>query len=169
LKSREINDWLGVITNVGVIIGLAMVAYEIRQNNVALERDRRNFQVEVLDGLRAGWQNWEYAIIENQDVADIWLRGNAGGQLDPLETFRYEQLGREMFRLISQNYRQYSTLDGEPADWVVGQLIATIEGRPRLKELFIRQLERDEFTQNTFRDRVLELDPPELRRSTSSN
>ena len=165
MKTSEINDWLGVITNIGVIAGLILVAYEIRQNNVALDRDARNFQVEVLDGLRDGWQNWEYAIIENRDVADIWMRGNAGQELDPLETFRYEQLGREMFRLISQNYRQYSTLSGEPADWVVDQLLNTIEGNPRLKEVFVKQIKRESFTQNTFRNRVIELDPPELNLS----
>ena len=59
LKVSELNDWLGVLTNIGVIAGLILVAYEINQNNIALERDARLSQVEVLDGIRAAWQNWE--------------------------------------------------------------------------------------------------------------
>jgi hypothetical protein len=169
VKLSKPNDWLGVITNLGLIAGLILVAYEIHQNNIALEREARISHVEVVDSIRAAWQNWEYAIIENRDVADIWMRGNAGESLDRLEAFRYEQLGREMFRLISQNYRQYSTIDGEPADWTIRQLIGSMRGKPRLKEIFMQQLERDGFTQNSFRRRIKELDPPELRRQNAEN
>jgi hypothetical protein len=169
VKLSKPNDWLGVITNLGLIAGLILVAYEIHQNNIALEREARISHVEVVDGVRAAWQNWEYAIIENRDVADIWMRGNAGEPLDRLETFRYEQLGREMFRLISQNYRQYSTIDGEPADWNIRLLIAHIKGNARLKDVFMRQLERELFVQNSFRERIKELDPPELRRQNAEN
>ena len=165
MKASELNEWLGVLTNVGVIAGLILVAYEIHQNSIALERDSRLSQVEVVDGIRAAWQNWEYAIIENEDVADIWMRGNAGEPLDALDEYRFEQLGREMYRLIAQNYRQYTTISGEPADWVVEQLVQTARDNPRLRDVFVQQLERSAFL-DPFRERVLELDPPELRTST---
>jgi len=163
VKPGELNDWLGVLTNIGVMAGLVLVAYEIHQNNIALDRQERISQIEVVDGIRAAWQNWEYAIIENEDVADIWMRGNTGQPLDELEEYRYEQLAREMFRLISQNYRQYTTIEGEPADRVVQQLVNTVQSRPRLKKVFIEQLDRREFGQNSFRARVKEIDPPEFR------
>ncbi|MDH3439784.1 MAG: hypothetical protein OEM63_03450 [Gammaproteobacteria bacterium] len=163
MKASELNDWLGAVTNIGVIAGLAPVAYEIHQNNIALERQERISQVEVVDGIRAAGQNWEYSIIENEDVADIWMRGNAGEALGPLEEFRFKQLAQEMFRLISQNYRQYSTVSGEPADWVIQQLVNTAESNPQLKKVFIEQFARTKFTQNAFREKVKELDPPELR------
>lgn len=165
MKASELNDWLAVLTNLGVIAGLVLVAYEIHQNSIALERDSRLSQVEVVDGIRAAWQNWEYAIIENEDVADIWMRGNAGEPLDALDEYRFEQLGREMYRLIAQNYRQYTTISGEPADWVVEQLVQTARDNPRLRDVFVQQLERSAFL-DPFRERVLELDPPELRTST---
>jgi hypothetical protein len=167
MKAGELNDWLGVITNIGVVAGLALVAFQIHQNNLALERDARVAQVEMVDGIRAAWQTWEYSIIENRDVAEIWMKGKAGEPLDRLEEFRFNQLAREMFRLISQNYRQYSTMRGESADEFVQQLVDTAEGSPRLKESFIYQLERGDngvFSQNSLRLRVKELDPPELRR-----
>jgi hypothetical protein len=134
MDSGKLNDWLGVITNIGVIAGLALVAYEVRQNNVAIEQEARISQVEVVDGIRGAWQNWEYSIIENEDLSEIWMKGHAGEDLTPVESFRYEMLGKEMYRLISQNYRQYTTISGEPADWTIRQLIETMEGRPRLCE-----------------------------------
>lgn len=46
MKASEINDWLGVITNLGVIGGLALVAYEIHQNSIALEREARSSDID---------------------------------------------------------------------------------------------------------------------------
>ena len=169
MKAGELNDWMGVITNIGLITGLMLVAYEIHQNNIALEHEARVSQVEVVDGIRAAWQNWEYAIIENEDVADIWMRGNAGEPLEPLDEYRYEQLAQEMFRLISQNYRQHSTISGEPADQYVQQLIDTAQRNPRLKKVFIEELGRSSLSQNTLRARIKELDPPELRAPVREN
>ncbi len=163
MKTSKLSDWLGVITNIGVITGLILIAYEIHQNNIALEQEARISRIEVVDGIRGAWQNWEYVIIENRDVADIWMRGNAGEPLDPLEEFRFDLLAREMYRLISQNYRQYSTIDGEPADGVVQQLIEATQRSPRAKKVIMQQLERQLFSQDSLRNRVNELNPPELR------
>ena len=171
MKKSEVNEWLGVITNFGLIAGLVLVAYEINQNNITLEREARISQVEVTDGIRAAWQNWEYVIIENRDVADIWMRGNAGDHLEPLETFRYEQLAKAMFRLFAQTYLQYSTIAGEPHDRTVEQLIGSSDGILRLRTVFIHQL--DQMTPSSdyyaFKTRIGEIDPPELRRQNSEN
>ncbi|TDJ30837.1 MAG: hypothetical protein E2O59_01915 [Gammaproteobacteria bacterium] len=40
--------------------------------------------------MREAWQNWGLTIIENEDVADIWVRGNAAEALDRVEDERYE-------------------------------------------------------------------------------
>jgi hypothetical protein len=172
LKASEISDWLGVVTNLGVVAGLALVAYEIHQNNIALDREARLAQVEVTDGLRAQWQNWEYAIVENRELSDIWMRGNSGESLDPLEEYRYGQLAKEMYRLTGQNYRQYSLVDGEPADWAVYQLAQAAKGNARLKAVFLEQLNRPGSQRDTeypdlqdFVSRIKLLDPPELRPS----
>ena len=174
MKASELNDWLGVITNVGVITGLILIAYEIHQNNIALEREARISYVETVDGIRGAWQNWEYTIIENREVADIWMRGNAGEQLDRLEEFRFELLAKENYRLIEQNYRQYTMIDGEPADWAVRQLAGTVRRNPRLKPIFLQQLTVTSRRRNVdnnpdFRSRVKELDLPEFRTETPPN
>ena len=173
MKTRELNDWLGVITNIGLIAGLVLVAYQIHQNNIALEREARISEVEVQDGIRAAWQNWEYAIIENRDISDIWMRGNAGEPLDPLEEFRYKQVAKEMYRLSSQNYQQYSTIDGAPADWAIWQLARAANGNPRLKAVIMEQLDRPSRLYSTlnqnFKDRIRELDPPEFRKEIPEN
>ena len=168
------NDWLGVITNLGVIAGLVLVTYEIQQNNAILEQDARNARIEVTDGIRAAWQNYEFAIIENPDISDIWMRGNAGEPLDRLEQFRYEQVAKERFRLTSQNYSQYTLIDGAPADWAVWQLARTASGNPRLTKVYMEQLARPGLRSRSrkfpsFKSRVKELDPPEFRTAKSDD
>ncbi len=175
MKTRDLNDWLGVITNIGLIAGLVLVAYEIHQNNIALEREARISEVEVQDGIRAAWQNWEYAIIENRDISDIWMRGNAGEPLDPLEEFRYELVAIEQFRLTGQNYGQYSAFDGVPADWAVWQLAREAKGNRRLTAVYMQQLglpglrQKNAEVSQSFRSRVKELDPPEFRTEKPDN
>ena len=174
MKTRDLNDWLGVITNIGLIAGLVLVAYQIHQNNIALEREARISEVEVSVGIRTAWQNWEYAIIENRDISDIWMRGNAGEPLDPLEEFRYELVAKEKFRLTGQNYWHYSTFDGAPADWAVWQLAREAKGNPRLTAVYMQQLGLPSLRQNaevsqSFRSRVKELDPPEFRTEKPDN
>ena len=57
MKTSELNDWLGVITNVGIIVGLALVGYEIHQNSIEIERESRTSEIETLAGMREAWQN----------------------------------------------------------------------------------------------------------------
>jgi hypothetical protein len=95
------------------------------------------------------------------------MKGHAGLDLNPVEAFRYELLGKEMYRLISQNYRQYTTISGEPADWTIRQLIETMEGRPRLRQIFLNELAGPNYASSEFPNRVKELDPPELRTQQS--
>ena len=168
MKTDEINDWLGVLTNIGVIVGLVFVAYEIHQNSLSLETETRVSRIEVYDATREAWQSWHLAIIENRDVADLWLRGNAGEALDPVDAHRYELLARQLFMLIAQNYRQFSTMTEESADWAILQLADVVRQSPPLKTIFTLELERIDrqgpsSSYASFNRRVKELDLPELR------
>jgi hypothetical protein len=168
VRTEEINDWLGVLTNIGVIVGLVFVAYEIHQNSLSLETEARISRIEVYDATREAWQSWHLAIVENRDVADLWLRGKAGEPLDPVDAHRFELLARQLFMLIAQNYRQFSTMTEEPADWAIQQLAEVARQSPRLKQIFMAELERID-RQGTsssyapFNRRVKELDLPEFR------
>ena len=109
----------------------------------------------------------------NREISDIWMRGNAGEPLDHLEEFRYKQVAKEMYRLSSQNYQQYSTIDGAPADWAIWQLARAANGNPRLKAVIMEQLDRPGRLYSTlhqnFKDRIRELDPPEFRKEIPEN
>ena len=83
LKADEVNDWLGVITNIGVIVGLVFVVYEVRQTNEALDRENREFEVSNIQNSRENLKDFYYSLINNGEVASIWQRGCAGEELSP--------------------------------------------------------------------------------------
>jgi hypothetical protein len=150
VQLSKVNDWLGLTTNVGVILGLILVAYELQQTQVAIS-------TEVYATGREGWSNWTALIIENSEVADIWLRGNAGEELSSVDQERYAQLVRERLWIQIQMFDQWTRVDGEPADWVIAQLIRNFEAGPGLREQIEKEL--DDVSETAFARRFKLLHP----------
>ena len=65
---------------------------------------------------------------------------HAQHQVFGLEQFRYEQVAKEMYRLTSQNYQQFTRINGAPADWAVWQLARAANGNPRLTKVYMEQI-----------------------------
>ncbi len=101
MKRRAI-DWISMLTNLGVIAGLVLVAYEVRQ--ATLQAEAAASQVvatEYADARR------EMAL--SPDLAEIFVKANTNGvgALTPVEKFRirkWEEARRA--RMIGQ-FKQY--------------------------------------------------------------
>ncbi len=52
MNASKLNDWLGIAANIGVIVGLVFVGYELRQTDIELEREYRQYQSDVLTSSR---------------------------------------------------------------------------------------------------------------------
>ena len=70
MGASKLNDWLGVITNVGLIIGLVLVAYEVRQTHVAMDQEYRGQIAELYATATESWQNFGTRLIDSAEVAD---------------------------------------------------------------------------------------------------
>jgi hypothetical protein len=84
----------------------------------------------------------------------------AGDELEPVEQLRYERLVTQNYRLIRLNYKQYTAMRGEPADWAIHQLIDRSVEFPGTAKIFARLL-RQEPADDPVRQRVLELASPQ--------
>ena len=100
--------------NVGVLIGLFLVAYEVRQTNAALDRDYDVFWTDVQGRSREGWREFNGRIIESAEVADIWMRGGAGEDLSPVESQRFRYLANDVLLLYQQMLTSGKFLGGIP-------------------------------------------------------
>ncbi len=88
------NQWLVLVANISVLIGIIIVALELRQTNRIALRDARS---EIVEFTSAN----NLAVVENPGVAEIWRKLRYSEQLDDLEI---EQLNR----IITQQLNLWS-------------------------------------------------------------
>jgi len=65
MNSTRLATWVSLAANVGVMLGLLLVAYQINQNTTQLRRAEMNATHEQ-------FSVWRHAVMENQDLAEIW-------------------------------------------------------------------------------------------------
>ena len=100
MKSTRLHDWLQIAGVTGVIIGLAFVAYELRQNYELTKAQTRQALAQTAIDLL-----WREA--EDAELTDIIRRGNAGEELSADEFFRYRRTNTAFFVYWENVYYQY--------------------------------------------------------------
>lgn len=78
-----------IVGTVGVILSLAFVGFQIRQNTAALQRNEHNSTM-------AQWTVIRMAAVEHRDIAEMMTLGLKGnGPLDSTDEFRLDQFMQE--------------------------------------------------------------------------
>ena len=71
----NINKWLMLASNIGVIAGIFFLAIEVQQNTKMMNAQTRDAMTERLT-------NWQMAIATEQYAASTYFKGNSGQELD---------------------------------------------------------------------------------------
>ena len=123
MKVEQLNQWLTLVANIGVIAGIVFLAYEINQNTQAIQS--ASFQ-----GYTDTSIDWLSDLTNSRELADIWYRYSAGaGDLDNVELMRASmQLRKQWFRLQNA-YSQWQRGLLDDADWEVSRLLICREPR----------------------------------------
>ena len=161
--SSKINEWLSTFTNIGVILGLAVLVYEVQLANESLDRELGIHAAEVNAATVSGWENIDFALIQDGELADIWHRGHNRQELSPVEQIRFNLLLNRYIFQFRRVYEQYYYLTGDNPDWVInitipGILIDAPAILPQLKMF----MEEDPTVM--LYTRIREINPPWLRR-----
>ena len=85
----RLNQWLTLFANVGVIIGIGFLAYEIRQNTQALQAASMDSTIQAANDIRAN-------LFLDPEITEIYRQG-----LQNIEDLN--EVDRERFRLIMTN------------------------------------------------------------------
>lgn len=112
MNTTKLNDWLQIAAAVGVIIGLLLVAYEIRiSNRIGLEQANA-----------AAADRWEaiYALGASPEIADIWVRAHEGDELSRAETIMLNSLADTAITAINFDLtlRQTESVSFSDADYL---------------------------------------------------
>ena len=92
--------WLTLAANVGVLVGIFLLIAELGQNRSMMRAQTRN-------ELSIGIVDLFVRVAENEQLASLRVRADAGEELTPLEAYRYEIITRAFFRYWENVHYQY--------------------------------------------------------------
>jgi len=92
MKAERINNWLTLVANIGVILGLILVAYELRQNS---ELMRVQISQARADSAMASNEH----SFNSSYIPPILVKVQQGDDLNPEERIRFA----DYFRAINRN------------------------------------------------------------------
>lgn len=94
-----LNESIQTLANVGVVLGMVFLAYELRQNTRAAE-------ISAAESLATGFRELEFFIAGDAEFADILIRARAGSDLSPVEQFRVDVFYLSALRTWQNAYYQ---------------------------------------------------------------
>ena len=116
MNTERLNKWLSLIANLGVVVGLIFLGFEIRHNTQATIASASE---EITD------QSLEYFSlgIDNQIVAQALYKRASGGELSGLEEDQLERHQYYNFRVFQNVYLQYRRGFLDEDEWAVYQRV----------------------------------------------
>ncbi len=89
-----------MVAAVILILSVVYLALQVHQNTHAIRLS--NFQA-----VSASWANIINMLTQNEEVADIYLRGMVTyDELNEIEQFRFRMMGMQLIRTFSENFEQ---------------------------------------------------------------
>jgi hypothetical protein len=101
MKRIEPGQLMTVITNIGVLGGLLLLAFELRQNNELMEADAR------MNRTAMSVDAWRF-FAENGDLAELRERENSGEELSNAETRRVNSAVMSVFVIVAWTFAELS-------------------------------------------------------------
>ena len=92
MDTDRLNRWLALGANIAVLLGIALLVVELRQNQDVMRAQTRN-------DITQGELTLLLSIAENRELAEIVVRANNGEELSPMEQLRNVLRSESTFRL----------------------------------------------------------------------
>jgi len=136
MNAEKLNNWLGLGANIGVLIGILLLVYELNQN-------REMTAAQIRNEATASRVNIALSRASNGDLADIIYRGMVlGEELSPVERSRYETWSGANFRdweNLSYQHRM-GLLDSDEYSAIRGVWLELLQTNDVVRETWCRQL-----------------------------
>ncbi len=102
MKKIDLGQTVGILANLGVLVGILLLAYELNQTRDMTQAQTRN---EMSQGLIAIILD----LAGDAETASLILRGDNGEELSEVERARYENLTVAQLRYHENVYYQYKS------------------------------------------------------------
>jgi len=126
MKKIDLGQTINTAANVGVIIGILLLVFELTQNRDMMRAQIRNEIATSLSGAMPA--------AADAELADALYRSDNGGELTGAENYRVSLANEILFRYWENAYYQYEQrlYDDIEFSGHRGAIAASINSRPRL-------------------------------------
>ncbi len=124
-QTSKLRTWIEIVSAAGVMLGLGLVAWELRQNTDQAVLNTRAVEVAAYQDLIAQISELNRVVLENPDFADLQVRSFAGDtSLTPAEQNQMASFLWMLFRHGDMAYYQFEqgVLDLERLESVMSPL-----------------------------------------------
>jgi hypothetical protein len=97
LKKLDLAQTVGILANVGVIVGIGILVLEIQQNNALMAAEAR------FNRLAIQTESITLAVV-HPDLAELQVRSSDGGELTPVEHHRLAGFWSRVFQNMQWTY-----------------------------------------------------------------
>ena len=100
MKVKAVNEWLSLVANLGVLLGIVVLIFELNQNT-------RITQITAYQDVVENITNLNSMILTDPDVARLRMEELSGAQLSEIDEQRYAAYYRMLLRQSELAYTQY--------------------------------------------------------------
>ncbi len=113
MNAEKLNSWLGVLANIGVLVGIIFLAIEVRHSSNAVN-------AQMADSVADGFIALNITSITDPAVARIWVVGLVEPEsLSDVEAIQFSMLIRGLFNQYARVHRLYQSGLLSESDWAL--------------------------------------------------
>ncbi len=114
---EKLNQWLTLIANVGVLLGIVFLAFEVQQNTTAIQSQTR---ATVFSGVQEElWKNMEYTDVTLNMLA-------TERELSPEEKVRFDAWMMASMKARAFAWLEFESGNFDPVQWETEQIVITL-------------------------------------------
>ena len=110
MKKIDLGQAITILANIGVLVGILLLAYELHQNRQMMQAQSRSA---IADGITDFLVN----IGSNSELSELWAQGGAGTTLDEAQYRQFSVLMTGFLRYLEGAHYQYRNGLYEPDEF----------------------------------------------------
>jgi hypothetical protein len=96
----KLNNWLGLLANLGVVAGIIFLAIEVRTNT-------STNRIAILQNYSDNWMHIHAQMAENHELASLVESALSGGELDPVQSRQFRRWALQFVTQAHDMLRHY--------------------------------------------------------------
>jgi hypothetical protein len=106
MKKIDTHQWIQTLGNIGVIASIIFLSVQVSQNRQSLDEANKLNAMTLSSDAVQHFNNLRALIANDEQVAQIWVKGRAGEELTRVEGERFKQVCESWIWALAWEFRQ---------------------------------------------------------------